>query len=292
MIPFPELGPLCPWETPDHADRYAAVDHAQHAFEEFQRHFADCAPLLSKGRMVLVSGGSKCGKTSLIHRCAHWLQDHPPAGHRPMIIDLTRDHAKAGSIDDRMREAWKRLLRELKFSTGIFQKEELDLLGEEIDEPPAQAYETLSRLLRQKKWIFILLLPQSTVPEELVRYGHLAAERNLLFFTETSYEDVAETSARQLSTAAPPLRLSVGTLGAEDGWAYLSHFVADGSGPAVTEETMRRVIQERNLGDQPMTVTELQRLMRGIWNYAAEHGRTDLTFDDFKTYTYRTAEYL
>ncbi|GGQ45445.1 hypothetical protein BKA00_006357 [Actinomadura coerulea] len=290
MIPFPELGPLCPWETPDHADRYAAVDHAQHAFEEFQGHFADCSPLLAKGRMVLVSGGSKCGKTSLIHRCAHWLRDHPPADHRPMIIDLTRDHAKAGSIDDRMGEVWKRLLRELKFS-GIFEKEELGLLGEETGGPLALAYETLSRLLQQKKWIFMLLLPQSTVPEELVRYGGLAAERNLLFFAETSYEDVAETSARQLY-AAPPLRLRVGTLGAEDGWAYLSHFVPDGSGPTVSEETMRKVIQERNLGVQPMTVTELQRLMRGIWSYAAEHGRTDLTFDDFKTYAYRTAEYL
>ncbi|TMQ91029.1 hypothetical protein ETD83_32770 [Actinomadura soli] len=291
MIPFPELGPLCPWKSPEHADHYAAVDHAQHAFEEFQQGFPDCGPLLGEGRMVLVSGGSKCGKTSLIHRCAHWLKDHPPTDHQVEIFNLTRDDARAGSIDDRMRDVWKRLLRELKFA-GIFEQHELDLLGEEINEPPVQAYETLSRLLRLKSWIFVLLLPQSSVAEELVRYGHLAAEPNLLFFTETSFEGVADDGVRLLSSTAPPLWLSVGTLGVEDGWTYLSHFVADGSMPAVTEETMRKVIQERNLGIQPMTVTGLQRLMRGIWQYAAEHGRTDLTFEDFKTYAYRTADYL
>ncbi len=292
MIPFPELGPLCPWQSPEHIGHYAAVDHAQHAFEEFQQEFPDCGPLLGKGRMVLVSGGSKCGKTSLIHRCAHWLDSHPPANHQIQIINLTRDNAKAGSIDDRMRDVWKRLLRELKFSSGIFDQHELTLLAEETDEPPVQAYETLSRLLRLKSSIFVLLLPQSTVSEELVRYGHLAAEPNLLFFTETSYKGVAEDGVRQLSSTVPPLWLSVGTLSVEDGWTYLSHFVADASGPAVTEETMRKVIQERNLGMQPMTVTGLQRLMRGIWKYASEEGRTDLTFEDFTTYAYRTADYL
>ncbi|MFI0406040.1 hypothetical protein [Actinomadura sp. 3N508] len=240
--------------------------------------------------MVLVSGGSKCGKTSLIHRCAHWLKDHPPAGHQVGITNLTRDDAKGASIDVRMRDVWKRLLHELRFS-GIFERHELDLLSEQIDEPPVQAYDTLSRLLRPKSWILVLLLPQSSVAEELVRFGHLAAEPNLLFFTETSYEGVARDGVRLLSPDAPPLWLSVGTLDVEDGWAYLSHFVADGSSPAVTEETMRKVVQERNLGVQPMTVTGLQRLMRGMWQYAVEHGKTDLTFEDFMTYAYRTAEY-
>lgn len=85
--------------------------------------------------------------------------------------------------------AWKRLLHELKFSSGSFDRHELDLPGEETDEPPAQAYETLSGLLRLESWIFVLLLPQSTVPEDLV------------------------------SEIAPPLWLSVGTLGEEDGRA-------------------------------------------------------------------------
>jgi hypothetical protein len=73
--------PLNPWTVCGHEDLYAAVDDTEGRYQEFKRRLPEVDVLLNMldnnpgPPVVVVSGGSKSGKTSLINRCANHLAE-------------------------------------------------------------------------------------------------------------------------------------------------------------------------------------------------------------------------
>ena len=288
MNPFPGLGPLCPWESPEHTNHYAEVNHSTPAFEKFQKALADGTKLMHRGMVVLTAGGSGCGKTSLMHRCAAWLMSAPPAGHQVRIVDLTREGRSGWGCEQRIRHLFDRLADELE---SLFDGDALRILDERRGNPDRIA-PALSKVLRANSEIAVVLLPSSEVPDEIVRLAGLT-DRHMLLLAETSFADVAGTCARKLgpASATPVPQLHVGELTVEDGWRYVSHhFARHGGGPwpDVTEDTMRALVEKRGR----MSVKELQMLLHGKYQEIADSGQADgpaLTFEDFSEYYFRTA---
>jgi len=291
LNPFPSLEPLCPWEEQEHTGHYAEVDHSQVAFEDFQKAVSDGRVLTRKGMVVLTTGGSGCGKTSLMHRCAHWLDahwrdGHPSACQAVQIINLTGDGRKGSDSEQRVRHIFERFADELELH---LKPEEVQLLTDRRGDADRLA-PALSKVLSAKSTIAVVLLPSSEVPDEVERYAGLV-RKNILFLAETAFDNVAEHCGRRLgpTSATPVPQLRVGELTVEDGWRYVSHHFARHAGgplPTVTEETMRTVVQKRGR----MSVRELQILLHGKFEELPADGQVAaLTFEDFSEYYFRTA---
>ncbi|QXJ25552.1 hypothetical protein AGRA3207_007063 [Actinomadura graeca] len=292
MNPFPGLEPLCPWESPEHTDHYAEVDHSKPAFEEFQKALADGSRVVRHGLVVLTTGGSGCGKTSLMHRCAAWVKGAPPPGHAAQIVDLTREGRSGWDSERRVRHLFERLADELE---SLFDDDAMRMLDERRGDPDRVA-PALSKALRAASEIAVVLLPPSEVPDEVVRIAGLTG-KSMLLLAETSVEQVAAACAHTLgpACATPVPQLRVGELAAEDGWRYVSHHFArhrhrhgGGAWRDVTEDTMRTLVEKRGR----MSVKELQMLLHGKYQEIADSGQAngpDLTFEDFSEYYFRTA---
>ncbi|MFG2000879.1 ATP-binding protein [Spirillospora sp. NPDC048911] len=294
MNPFPRPGPLCPRESSDHLGHYARVDHSEDAFIAFKQAVPDGAGLARRGRVVLAVGGSGCGKTSLMHRCAHWLQEQAPGDPRVIIADLTADDRRGADTEQRVRHICARLSDELE-GEGLFGAEQLAALRDRRDDP-YQALPVLSKYLGNEKVVVAVLLPPSDLAEEVLRFAELA-RKNVLFFAETAYDHVAEQCARRLGPGSPaPIdQLRVGLLDVEDGWRYVHHHLArqpDLAVPAITEQTMRRVMEKRVSGAGGMTVKELQTLLHGIFQEALDRPVQALEFRDFADYYIRSARLI
>ncbi|GAA2610444.1 ATP-binding protein [Actinomadura fulvescens] len=294
MNPFPRPGPLCPWESSEHLAHYATVDHTEDAFTAFKAAVPDAAGLTGRGRVVLASGGSGCGKTSLMHRCAHWLQEQGGADPRVIIVDLTPDDRKGADTEQRVRHICARLSDELE-SEGLFGAEQLAVLRDRRDDP-YQALPVLSKYLGNEKVVAVVLLPPSDLAEEVLRFADLV-RKNVLFFAETAYDHVAHKCARMLGPGSPtPIeQLQVGQLKVEDGWGYVHHHLTrrpDLRVPAVTEQTMRTVVEKRISGAGGMTVKELQTLLHGIFQEALAAAAPTLEFRDFADYYIRSARLI
>jgi len=293
--PFPTPGrPLCPWETTDHAGRFADVDHSAEAFAEFQAAMRNDDELTRRGQVFLAVGGSGCGKTSLMHRCAHWLQEQS-VDPRVVIVDLTQDDRKGADIEQRLRHVFARLIDELEVE-GLFSEQQLASLRERREDP-FQACPVVSKCLVGEKVIAAVLLPPSDLSDEVSRYAQLV-RKNLLFVAETSFDHVAEACAHRLGpTSSTPVRqLRVGKLSVEDGWRYAHHHLAlsEAAGlPTLSEQTMRAVVEARITGTTGgMTVKELQTLLHGIYGEAGDAARPALEFRDFAAYYMRTARLI
>ncbi|HEY0698402.1 MAG TPA: hypothetical protein VGD43_11405, partial [Micromonospora sp.] len=68
--------PLNPWRQPQDAN-YAPVGGAARAFETFVERISGPDAGARPGHLVLVSGDTGCGKTSLLHRCVDYLRQRP-----------------------------------------------------------------------------------------------------------------------------------------------------------------------------------------------------------------------
>ncbi|WRZ90571.1 hypothetical protein OHB54_16730 [Streptomyces sp. NBC_01007] len=280
--------PLCPWETSEHENFYAPVDHAPEAFSNFKAHLTGHHDFRKSGKVILITGPGGSGKTSLMHRCASFakkflasLTSPQPVG----IVDLTADNGSGLNVGARVRLICSRLNDELRFQR-IFEDADFDELEKRAEEPP-KFFPYLSRLLQDTGKVIIILLPPSEIADEVYAYNGYA-QGMIIFFCESSYAAVADIDAKPAGLK-PILHLEVDVLDEIDGWKFVEHRLKLASlggenFPAVSEGAIRLFMQARIRGRGKTTVRELQMTCESVFETAVDSSKTQVAYADFTQY--------
>ena len=104
--------PLCPWKrapaagaTVNHTEYYCDVGGHEQAYSRFTAWASTPARLCDRGAVVVVGGPTGSGKTSLLHRCVHWIHRQLDAPATPVhVFDLTAAGSRGLSVDERARK--------------------------------------------------------------------------------------------------------------------------------------------------------------------------------------------
>ncbi|MGW4212281.1 hypothetical protein ACWEIJ_30110 [Lentzea sp. NPDC004789] len=246
------------------------VDHTQTAFEAFQREIGDGTSLRGRGRLVAALGWDRCGKTSLLNRCAAWVRDQ-----------LGEENCHVLSFVDACQVSDDRAYREKTvFQSLIYELGYKELLSPQLREEMTEqlnsgelnlGYRHASRyVLMPKKAVAVILLPRTEIPLEMENYARWA-HPNLLFLAESRQIGAVHAhwprieSVHQSST---PIRLDVGPLALDDGWTFVQARDGDRTDaphPFVAKETIREVIAAREL-----SIGELHDLLYGMYQEILE----------------------
>ncbi|WP_327345018.1 ATP-binding protein [Streptomyces europaeiscabiei] len=280
--------PLCPWETSEHEHFYAPVDHTQQAFSEFDNHFSQNHDFSKVGRVVLITGPGGSGKTSLLHRCAWTAQRFLASQPQPqpvVVIDLTSDGLIGSDTSARSRHICSRLHDELKFHR-LFDKPDSDELEKKAEDPP-KFYPYLSRLLKDKDRVLIILLPPSEVADEVHSYNSYS-HGMIVFYCESSYAEVCGIDTAPAGMK-PIFHVELGVLEEADGWTFVQHRLdrarATGkSFPDIEEGVIREFMQARIRGRGKTTVRELQMTCENVFEAAVSSSLTRVTYANFTQY--------
>ncbi|MER7458256.1 hypothetical protein [Micromonospora sp. NPDC126480] len=254
-----DVDPLNPVRNEGHLSLYVPVDNTERAFEEFCRQFADPSYLRDDGRLVLTAGGRGCGKTSLINRCAHWLQQQLRAANLiGEVIDVTKEAQDNESMADRRAKACKALLDKL-YERKVFASK----LAYEHRHSPDDALSMLPTCLAPDRVLIVLLPPSEDLTEELVQYT-ADARRRMVFFAETSY-DLPDEHRRRMDRAGalPPVHLRVGRLNPTDAGIFARErlsSVPPGALPPVADTALDEFTSHRLV-----PIGEIQRLLYGLY---------------------------
>lgn len=278
--------PLCPHLDGDHDKFYVSVDDMANEFDRFQKTMGSVGRLARGGRLVVVTGGKGCGKTSLINRCTAWLcaelGEVGLKGETFALADSTKPHR---SIMNRMRQVITDLVDELRNERREVGTQHVKLLEHRISEIEDISdqeihFDKVDRVYRylvhdalpDDRIAIILLPPSSDLADEIKNYAGFAKHPRIVFFAETDYVEDVHRMWPEIRTnnRMAPILLKVGSLNAGDGWTYADarqrNVSADPSFPRVSEETMRRVTAE---GVQ--SIGWLQWLLHGVYDELLSH---------------------
>lgn len=257
--------PLCPHLNDDHHTFYVPVDDTEREFCRFQDTMNSVGWLTERGRLVVVTGQTGCGKTSLINRCAAWLRDElAKAQLTGEIFTLTDSGTPNQTIMLRMDQVVTDLVDNLRDERRGVYTRHIDLLESRIRETREiqdtsdrqdrhaammdRVYRYLLRdALPDDRVAIILLPPSSDLVAEIESYANFARHPRIVFFAETDRVDDLHRMWHTILTndRTTPILLKVGLLNAGDSWTYAlarqGSDSAGGSFPTVSEETMQRV---------------------------------------------------
>lgn len=222
--------PLCPWREPKHQEYYVDVDATQREFEKFEREIAPFTWVEKSGRLVIVSGEDDCGKTSLVHRCADFVDatlnrhGHHRAG--DFIIDLGEypySSEARGSSPARVAELAEEVYAELlKKGKATWPTVRFD--GSR--RPDHAAYRIITQFARRiGRTIIVILPPVIDFIDELREYRYLAkANPSVVFFAESPDTSAIEDFLRHKDASGGVIiSLRVGPIVEGDGWRFASH---------------------------------------------------------------------
>lgn len=275
-------GPLRPWKY-DHERYYHPVDNTQTAFDKFRSFLPNPgAELVDRGRLVVVTGGTGCGKSSLIHRCVHELRKRTAC----KVVDLTM----VSSIDADGKQLSEKGVQTYLDRLAHTFLTELSNQFEHVPRPGSEAgpaestYRMASAHLSEAQAVAAVILPPfvdavaSRGPFQAVSYGyhpvrHYLSFRNsrLIFFAESSNPGKVQKWYERLSGQEidDVLVAEVGPLRQKDGWLFARerlNLCPDTGVPRVQEETMRSVVRR----DGEMSVAQLHRLLIDVWEEAID----------------------
>ncbi|QNP61477.1 hypothetical protein [Streptomyces genisteinicus] len=282
--------PLCPWETPAHDAWYAKVDHSEDAYQAYVTHLRENPDIRQAGQVVLITGPEGCGKTAWTHRAASWTKTFLERQYAPLtahIVDLTADGRVGDDTATRVKHVIARLLDDLDF-LGIFSTAEQDGLERRRDDP-ATLCPYLSKIVRVKNIALLVLLPPSELAEEVHQYLRLV-QRQVLFFCESSYDNVAgAVPSLSVAGAKPLAHFAVDVLDERDGWEFVSHrlALANANGlvvPAIDQATIQQFMQTRIKGRGRTTIRELQITCEHVLDTAIRASRNQVSYSDFTEY--------
>ncbi|WP_157984659.1 hypothetical protein [Lentzea terrae] len=291
------LGPLCPYAHPEHEDYYVPVDNTENSFETFKRMLGDAARLRDDGRLVVALGWDGCGKTSLLNRCAAWVQGC--LGDDCHVVSMGKMSRERETVEERQRNVFQSLIYELGDRELLTPEHRLEMTGALDKHNLNIGYYYVSRyVLKPKNAVLVILLPRTEIREEVENYARWA-HPNLVFLAESRMSDAVIAHwpvIQQVHNPSLPIRLDVGTLTENDGWAFVQARKGDRTDalgyPFVAEETIRRVTAQREL-----SIGELHDLLHGVYQELLENGAMwrsrstglmgEVTFEDLLSFYFR-----
>jgi energy-coupling factor transporter ATP-binding protein EcfA2 len=268
------FAPLSPLTHGDHHRFYVAVGGSEAEFRRFQAAMHPVRRLTGEGRLVVVTGESGCGKTSLINRCAAWLRDELTKSDLTAVIsNLTKSAKPNQPIRLRTEQVIMDVIDDLRAEKHDVRAEEIDILNARIEEIKrirnftgreerqnehialvGRVYKHIVQVaLPDDRVAIILLPPSSDLVSEIIHYADFALHPRIVFFAETDRVDDVQRSWSQIPTndRMTPILLKVGLLNAGDGWAYAQARQGTNptglSFPRVSEETMQRVTEGNSI---------------------------------------------
>lgn len=277
------MRPLCPWKKPEHREYYVAVDSMEKAFDDFTFHMGDLGILLEDGQLVLTRGHTKCGKSSLVNRCADWVvTELAERNVRCEVIDLTSvlTGLPRKNTADRMRVVCDRLFGEL-IGRDVLRSGALELFSGDRDQPD-RIYPALPQAVADATAL-VVLLPESDLVNEVLRYAALARARTL-FLVESAHlrDDAVDKIVDGLQQWGQPVVLSVGSLSPGDVRRFASDRLARhrelGTYPDMDQETMAAM---ENL---LKSIGETQQALHGTYELKRRNG---VDYDENGSVTYQ-----
>ncbi|MEU0520614.1 hypothetical protein [Streptosporangium sp. NPDC006007] len=257
--------PLRPWDITAHEECYVAVDDTEDKYMEFCTLFEDLSALQDAGHVILATGGTADGKTSLLNRCAAALQGHglpvgkegtdpkskddSPVHSTVKIVDLSGLRFPRENDSTLYQEVLNTLVsRGMKFSSST--------------EDTATGYAALSSDLGDMGNYLVVLLPPADTVERVRNYLRFARNR-IVFMTESS-RGLLDTISRH--TRGRPehfadfldeqvgrypdrylFHMHVGPLKPDDYWKYVKERVEKTpESPRINEELIKVVRDRRS----------------------------------------------
>jgi hypothetical protein len=243
---WPPLRPLCPWQDPDHLDYYVDVDKSREVRDEFTNVMRDLTTLERDGLFVLVTGDARCGKSSIVNWCTyHALERMKAEKLKPQTIDLRRTFD--GETDEleltvRRQRVSDRLVSELLNKALVFPDQRQDLAADR--DHADRVFLTLpGRLNPENVDSLVILLPDTEIPREVIKYSSLVRERVLMIVESRWYLD---DQVRKVVDGAPipPVVLEVGALKEGDAQHFVDDRFSKSSGqgkyPALGADTVKK----------------------------------------------------
>jgi hypothetical protein len=291
--------PLEPSNEADLEQLYLPFDRTKEEFDKFKDRVAREERLGEQGWLVVVTGDRGCGKTSLIKRCALWLDLRLRERKlSPTKIDLTGEDLEHEDIKARLRRVFMSVINHLAIGLGRETVTSMRELGHsDRDGDLNIAFESLASELLANSTVAIVLLPTCHTAREVLRYAAIA-RRGLIFFAEVfdpreASRCDAELRLQRYARASAPLYLEVGRLKPGDGHLFANNLNLSDSGaattdpfPRMTEELIQTHVEEM-IKDPGMSILRLRLLASGARREAARRGAQEIESVDVATYLYR-----
>ncbi|WP_147437440.1 hypothetical protein [Micromonospora musae] len=282
--------PLCPWKHAEHNAYYVPVDHTEEAFRDFCNKVGDPATSVNRSTMIVAVGGEGCGKTALLHRCAHWLDaELRSCKIDSVIVDLTDETGLGLASDARLVHWTERLVDRIAIKNVLKSTLQKELSDRKSD--PRSALPLLGDLLENIPKVLHVILPGIEFLAEATVLASLARPY-LNLYTECTSEDLR----RSLRMPGTPgldsvVELEVGVLSVEDGWVFVQSRLAAAAlaatAPTIDEATVRRYMEERIKGRGTTTIRELNLICAAVFADAQGNSRPAIEFSDFSAYYLR-----
>jgi hypothetical protein len=209
---------------------YVQVDHSLEAFASFQKEAVSAEALARGGRLVVVTGNDRTGKTSVLKRCEHWvrtgLTDSSLAAEKrlePAFIDLSL--GKPGDLvvaDSLVGWVTKRVIQILENKRIITQEQSERWLGWDAPDRLEAVGDWLTmnnqnQSHRASVGALLIELPPQTTSALLSRFAQLSHPYVILFAEYAPTERSTGSWWEEGEMARPgPIEVKVGELQPQD----------------------------------------------------------------------------
>jgi len=279
--------PLCPLDHAEDNQRYLDIDDSQRTFDQFVEKAKNSPEFHATGQLVVVTGERGSGKTSLINRCAHWLNDRPQVAFDIVIVNLVDQcWVDTEVAAERARRTFGLILAKL---SQYLSQDDISAIRETLAIDIHQAFYQLGAVLAvgragstgsPRPIVAVVLLPCYPTAKEILLYS-AAIGPGMIFFAEIWDLDQIDECAGKLTEFRSPRmfiqHLGMGKLKVGDAQLLIDQIRKDEGISPDMPQTMLDEIFKESLEDSGWTVLELRKLLQAVLRYAAAEAASFVT---------------